>query len=178
MKTKLWIVFIVVVSILISGVGLSLAQEAEQASEAEENIINVNFASQEELETLPGMGEDLVQAIIEERPYGTWEDLQKIEGIGATLEDIEEMIEVKKINVNMATPEKLMLLPGMSLEIAEAIIEERTYAEVEDLKDVEGIDDEIFEKISGYVVTKKQRDTRGRKNRSRKGGGRTIPSNP
>jgi competence ComEA-like helix-hairpin-helix protein len=46
-------------------------------------IVNINTASQEELETLPGIGPVRAAQIIAGRPYATIDDLEKIRGISA-----------------------------------------------------------------------------------------------
>jgi competence protein ComEA len=62
-------------------------------------VVNVNSASAEELETLPGIGEVLAQAIISHReehgPFAAVDDLEEVSGIGpVTLEEIRDLVTV------------------------------------------------------------------------------------
>jgi len=58
--------------------------------------ININTASQSELETLPGIGPSRAQDIIENRPYEDIEEIKKVSGIGeATFQKIKDWITVK-----------------------------------------------------------------------------------
>jgi competence protein ComEA len=62
-------------------------------------LVNVNTAAPEELETLPGIGEVLAQAIIayreEHGPFTSVEELEEVSGIGpATLEEIRDLVTV------------------------------------------------------------------------------------
>lgn len=57
--------------------------------------ININTASQSQLETLSGIGPVYARKIIEGRPYKTIEEIQKVSGIGPkTFEKIKDKITV------------------------------------------------------------------------------------
>ncbi|HBE20050.1 MAG TPA: competence protein ComE [Cyanobacteria bacterium UBA11149] len=52
-------------------------------------LINLNTASQAELETLPGVGPKLARAIIatrQEKPFTSLEDIERVPGVGASLQ--------------------------------------------------------------------------------------------
>lgn len=57
--------------------------------------ININTASQSEIETLPGIGPSKAQGIIENRPYHSIEEIKKVPGIGeVTFQKIKDLIAV------------------------------------------------------------------------------------
>lgn len=58
--------------------------------------ININTASQSELETLSGIGPSKAEGIIENRPYDSIEDIKKVPGIGeGTFKKIQDLITVE-----------------------------------------------------------------------------------
>lgn len=60
-----------------------------------EGKININTASQSEIETLPGIGPSRAQGIIENRPYDSIEDIQQVPGIGEVIfQKLKDLITV------------------------------------------------------------------------------------
>ena len=93
--------------------------------------------------------------------------------------EIRELITAEKLNVNTATAEDLMMVPGVSKELAEAIIEGRMYVEIQNLLVVEGIDEDLLETLDGYSEAKledKEKYERGRKSRLIKGAPTPSPN--
>lgn len=54
-------------------------------------VVDVNYASLEELQTLPGVDEDLAKIIIKYRPFGTFDELEHVPGMGP--DKVAEMID-------------------------------------------------------------------------------------
>lgn len=66
------------------------------ASDLPVQLIDLNTATQAELESLPGVGPVTAQTIIADRPYGSVDDLLRIDGIAeATLEKLRPYVTVR-----------------------------------------------------------------------------------
>ena len=69
---------------------------ASGTASAEADPVNINTASLEALDSLPGIGPSLAQAIVAGRPYSTVEDLLRVQGIGeARLKQLRARITVQ-----------------------------------------------------------------------------------
>lgn len=54
--------------------------------------VNVNTATQAQIEELPGVGPALAKKIIEARPLKSFEDLQKVKGLGSKADKMKDMV--------------------------------------------------------------------------------------
>jgi competence protein ComEA len=76
-----------------------IAEEDATDTETPDYLIDINYATAEELETLPGIGPTLAMRIVQYReehgPFQTIEDIMNVSGIGqATFEAIKDYIYV------------------------------------------------------------------------------------
>ena len=61
--------------------------------------VNVNTASQEELETIPGIGPSRAKSIIDHRPYASVDDLRERKALGKKLtEDVRPFVKTEGPN--------------------------------------------------------------------------------
>ena len=131
--------------------------------------VDLNTADQAALESLPGVGPALAGAIIAARPFKSVEDLKNVKGIGdvkyAGLKDLvtvgEEETAVQPklkpgetININTASLDTLEKLLGVGPVKAQASIDGRPYAKIEDIMKVKGIKEKTFAKIKDYIVVR------------------------
>ncbi|WP_305041569.1 ComEA family DNA-binding protein [Geoalkalibacter sp.] len=95
---KLVYSFVLVLMIALGAGAPALAQSAAGQQVAQAALINVNTASAQELETLPGIGAVKAQKIVahrEAKRFTSVDDLLAVEGIGAaTLERIRSQVTV------------------------------------------------------------------------------------
>jgi len=148
MKTRLFLaIVLVVVIVVMAGSVITLAQGRKK--------VDINFATLEELQTLPGIGPEIAQAIIDGRPYMNNKGILKVKGISQRkFKILQRLIAVKPLIINFATLEELKSMPGIGSETAQAIIDGRPYEKEIDLLQVKGISEEKLEKIRSMIEIK------------------------
>lgn len=145
---------------------------------SEDTRVDLNNASEEEIDSLPGIGKKRAAAIVDARKsrngFKSIEDLAAIKGIGNEIIDsMRDMVviseyrgepsdtdkkddgSVKKININTASAEELQELEGVGATRAEKIIEKREeldgFRSAEDIMQVSGIGEESFERMKAQI---------------------------
>ena len=149
------------------------AKEPADKETPHQGKVDLNSATPEELEALPGVGAATAKKIIVGRPYRSIEDLK---GAGLTdgqIEKLTPLVEVKrsgrtakepadketppqgKVDLNSATAEELEALPGVGPATAKKIIAGRPFKSVDDLKNA-GLTEAQLEKVTPLVVVKRR----------------------
>jgi len=136
--------------------------------------VNVNTADLATLETLPGVGPATAQKIIDNRPYKSATDLEKVPGlseakVNAMKDQItfksgskskstsststdKESAHVGKVNVNTADVATLETLPGVGAATAQHIIDGRPYHSAADLEKVHGLSKAKVEAMQDQIT--------------------------
>jgi competence protein ComEA len=145
---------------------LTTVEKVENVKKTVEiSLIDVNTATQSELETIKGIGPFFAKNIIKyrerlggfckkEQLLEVWKmDQEKYNQIEPYI--IIDVHTIRKINVNTATVEELKSFPYFNWNIANSIVKMRTqrgsYESVNQLKESALIDEELFEKIKPYL---------------------------
>jgi competence protein ComEA len=130
------------------------------------SIVDVNLADTTALIALPGIGSKLALRIINFRDKlgGFYSVNQVGETFGlpdSTFQKIKQYLKsenasVRKININKATVDELKTHPYIKYALANPIVAYRNehglFAKIEDIKKVMAVTDEIYNKITPYLI--------------------------
>jgi len=142
------------VAVLIAG-SLVTSPAVAQVGAAD-SLLDANLASQQELESLPDGGAILARAIIAGRPYLTPGDLDTTLaafGLGDAQRATIYGELFRHLDLNTATDEEIMLIPGMTERMAHEFEEYRPYTSLQQFRREIGkyVDADEVARLAQYV---------------------------
>jgi DNA uptake protein ComE-like DNA-binding protein len=120
--------------LLIGSVGvlpLIASNVQAQTEDAAITPINLNTATDEEILTVPGVGDRMLHEFKEYRPYTTIEQFRREIGKYVDEGTVEGYVQYVYVptNPNTATESELLALPGVDEAMVQTIIDKRDYAD-------------------------------------------------
>ena len=114
----------------VPGTSVQAQSATSQTQSAAQARVNLNTASEEELLTVPGVGPRVVKELLEYRPYTT---KAQFEGeLGKYLDaqavaDLEQNFTLGLVNLNTASEQELLTVPGVGPRVVKELLEYRPY---------------------------------------------------
>jgi DNA uptake protein ComE-like DNA-binding protein len=170
---------LLVVLIFVLGVQASASSRPARQSSNSSAQVDLNSASEKELETLPGVGTATAKKIIAGRPYASVDDLSKAGVSASTIKKITPLVTVgsaapapvkpvasksaaaakpdasgssgAKVDLNTASAAELKDLPGVGDATAKKIMSGRPYSSISDLSKA-GVSASTISKITPLVT--------------------------
>jgi DNA uptake protein ComE-like DNA-binding protein len=140
------------------GFGRSNADETTPVEEAASGamvVVNPNLAGADDLSSLPGMSKELVDAIVEQRPFLGMEALHPVVTQHLGEEEVEKLYVQMfiPINLNTASEEEILLVPGVGKRMAHEFEEYRPYMAIAQWRREMGkyVDDTEVARMEQYV---------------------------
>ncbi|MDX9761930.1 MAG: helix-hairpin-helix domain-containing protein [Desulfomonilia bacterium] len=165
MKTYGWLaVGIITFMLAMSGVVHAQSKGAQPMQQGAMDLVNINTASEQELQQVPGMDPSLAQSIVQYRqtngPFDSVNDLTQIQVMDdQKLKGMKGYLTAEKLNINTAKAEDLQKVPGMDQPLAQSIIQYREangpFESVDDLTKVQGMNDQKLQSVQNYLTAEK-----------------------
>lgn len=135
---------------LLSSNNLTHAQLGKQLG-----LLDPNIASEKQLSELPHLNVALVKTILERRPFLSIKDLDTLLSASLSREQRTELYRrmFVHVNLNSATREELLLIPGMGNRMVREFFEYRPYKSLAQFRKEIGkyVDDKELARLEQYV---------------------------
>ena len=144
MKTLLAICTLIVAATLVSEAQVGRRQD----------VLDANTATEKELESVPNLTPALVSAIVQKRPFG---GIKELDAVLAALPAQQKAEVYRKvfvaINLNTASREEILLIPGLGARMAHEFEEYRPYKALAQFRKEIGkyVDDKEVARLEQYV---------------------------
>jgi DNA uptake protein ComE-like DNA-binding protein len=115
---------------------LTLAGTIPAQVGARQTMLDANLATEKELLTLPHMNANIVKGILERRPFLTMKDLNAFLVQSLNANQRKELYGklFLHLNLNNATKEEILLIPGMGERMLHEFLEYRPYANLAEFR--------------------------------------------
>lgn len=120
------------------------------------DVLDPNFATLPEMENLPGMNPDLARQLVEERPFVNMTEFDSF--VGARLDSTSKAELYRSlfipINLNRASRQEILLVPGIGERMAHEFEEYRPYVDIEQFRREMGkyVDEDEVDRMQQYVI--------------------------
>jgi len=145
----------VFLSLLVAAWILSVAASLPAQVGRRQGMIEPNVADEKELMKLPALNAALVKGIVERRPFANMMDLNKFLSQSLDGKQLSELYTKMflPINLNTATREEIMLIPGMGNRMVREFLEYRPYTAITQFRKEIGkyVDDKEVARLEQYV---------------------------
>lgn len=142
-------------SLLFAGWILFVAAPLPAQVGRQQGMTEPNVADEKELMKLPHLNPALVKAIVERRPFANMTELHKFLGQALDSKQLSELYTKMflQINLNTATREEIMLIPGMGNRMVREFLEYRPYTALTQFRKEIGkyVDDKEVARLEQYV---------------------------
>lgn len=126
------------------------------AAASADGLLDANTASQEELSAVSGLDDSAVATILDGRPYATIGDLDAALSASMSEEELEALYGglFVPINLNTASRDNILLIPGVGRRMAHEFEEYRPYSSMEQFRRemAKYVDDDEVARLEMYVT--------------------------
>jgi DNA uptake protein ComE-like DNA-binding protein len=137
-------------------VALGLANIAESQVGKSAGLVNPDLATDKELLALPHMNAVVVKSVIEQRPFSSITALNALLAKSLNKEQLNELYGklFVQINLNTASEEEIMLIPGMGKRMLHEFQEYRPYKTIGQFRKEIGkyVDQKDVARLERYVT--------------------------